>query len=291
MEEIEVKKIEDNTLASQYNFNTLVISGGGSKGFASLGAVQYLYDNGYMKDITNYIGTSIGAIISYLLIIGMKPDEITAYLCTHKITEKLKHFNLVAMIHRQGALSFSILQDTLEKITIDKVGYHLTLKDIKQKFNKNFVAVTYNLSEDKIEYLSDETYPDMPCLTALRMSANIPLLFEDFKYYNKYYCDGGIINNFPIEYFDKDENIIFGINLKSEEKYSPDVNIAEYFYKLITIPLDKYVEYKIENCSNRCKILEIKLKNLNITKLDVDNHQKLELFSEGYEICKKYFEI
>ena len=84
----------------------------------------------------------------------------------------------------------------------------------------------------------------MPCLTAIRMSANIPLLFEDYKYYNKYYCDGGIINNFPIDYFDKDDNIIFGINLKSEDKYSIDDNIAEHFYKLINIPLNKYTQSK-----------------------------------------------
>ena len=102
------EEIIKNNLASQYNFNSLVLSGGGSKGFAMLGALQYLYDKGYMENIKNFIGTSIGGIISYLLIIGMTPVEIIVYLSTHKITDRLKHFNLVAMIDRKGALNFSI---------------------------------------------------------------------------------------------------------------------------------------------------------------------------------------
>lgn len=282
--------ITSNQLASQYNFNTLVLSGGGSKGFAMLGSIQYLYDKGYMDGVINFIGTSIGSIINYLLIIGMKPDEIVTYLCTHKITDKLKHFNLVSMINRGGAVSFSIIQETLEKITLEKVGYFLTLKDIKNKFNKHFVCVTYNLTEDKVEYLSHETYPDMPVLIALRMSANIPFIFEDFKYFNNYYIDGGILDNFPVEYFDRDDNVIVGINLKAEDKYNHEGNIVEYFLRVVQLPLNKYVEERVKKASHRCKIVELNIKDINITKFDINNHQKLELFSMGYEKIKNFFE-
>jgi len=284
------EEIIKNNLASQYNFNSLVLSGGGSKGFAMLGALQYLYDKGYMENIKNFIGTSIGGIISYLLIIGMTPIEIIVYLSTHKITDRLKHFNLVAMIDRKGALNFSILSEAIEKITLEKVGYHLTMKDIPKKYGKNLVLTTYNLTEDKIEYLTAESHPDLPCLIALRMTANLPFIFEDFKYYNNFYIDGGVIDNFPIDYFDKDDNIIFGINLKSIDKFKSQDNTAEYFLKLISVPLNKWVENKINNVSSRCKILQIDCDNLSITKFDVNNHEKLELFSKGYEVNKKYFE-
>ena len=40
-------EIIKNNLESQYNFNCLVLSGGGSKGYSMLGALQYLYDKGY----------------------------------------------------------------------------------------------------------------------------------------------------------------------------------------------------------------------------------------------------
>lgn len=293
-EQIELNKdndiINQNKIASSYCFNTLVLSGGGSKGFASLGTLQYLLDKGYLDNVRNFIGTSIGAIINYLIIIGMKPDEIITYLCTHRITDKMKFFNLMAMINRQGALNFSILQEALEKITIEKVGYYLTLKDITSKYNKRFIAVTYNLTDDKAEYLSDETYPDMPVLIALRLTSNLPFIFEDFKYFGKYYVDGGIIDNFPIDYLDKDDNIIVGINLKADDKFKIEDNIAEHFLKIINVPLTKWTEEKIKKSSYRCKILEIEVKNIKITNFDVNNHDKLELFSQGYEIAKNYFE-
>lgn len=281
---------EQNEIASQYNFNTIILSGGGSKGFAMLGALQYMYDRGYMDHVLNFAGTSIGGIIAYLLIIGMTPIEIVVYLCKHKITDRLKHFNLVAMLQRQGAINFSIISDALEKLTIEKVGYLLTMKDIPKRFNKKLVVTTYNLTENKVEYLSDENYPDLPCLTALKMTASIPFIFEEVKYFNKYYIDGGILENFPIEYFDKDNNVIFGVNLRSIDIFNPESNIAQYFMKIIQIPLNKWTENRVNNASKRCKILEIQLDNMEITKFDVNNHEKLELFSKGYELNKNYFE-
>ena len=46
--------------------------------------------------------------------------------------------------------------------------------------------------------LSHETYPDMKLLTAISMSIAIPFLFQPVLYKNVYYCDGGLVNNFPI---------------------------------------------------------------------------------------------
>ena len=65
-------------------YKNVVISGGAIKGIASLGALQYLVDNQFicLQDTLNYIGTSVGGIISYLLIIGYTPIEIFVKICT-----------------------------------------------------------------------------------------------------------------------------------------------------------------------------------------------------------------
>ena len=77
-------------------YDTLVLSGSSIKGFAFLGALQYLYENNKLN-IDNYIGTSAGAIISYLLIIGYTPIEIFLDICTNQTIEKMQHFNIVAI--------------------------------------------------------------------------------------------------------------------------------------------------------------------------------------------------
>ena len=50
------------------DFDTLVLSGGSSKGILILGALQYAYDNFLLNKIYKYIGTSIGSIICFFFI-------------------------------------------------------------------------------------------------------------------------------------------------------------------------------------------------------------------------------
>ena len=75
-------------------YTTLVLSGGGVKGILMLGAIQYMIDNRLLEKTTTYIGTSVGAMIGYLLAIGYTPIEIVAYLCNHGNSSELTNFDI-----------------------------------------------------------------------------------------------------------------------------------------------------------------------------------------------------
>ena len=57
-------------------YSTLLLSGGSVKTFASIGALQYLYDKNLICNVETLVGTSAGAILCYLLAIGYTPGEI-----------------------------------------------------------------------------------------------------------------------------------------------------------------------------------------------------------------------
>ena len=95
------------------DYDTIVIAGGSSKGILTLGALQYAYDNYILHDIKTYIGTSSGSIICFLILIGYTPIEIITYLCTHQLLERLHHFNIMAMLNGNGAISFSSIYEEL----------------------------------------------------------------------------------------------------------------------------------------------------------------------------------
>lgn len=272
-------------------FDTLVIAGGSTKGILTLGALQYAYDNYILKKINIFIGTSSGSIICFLLLIGYTPIEIITYLCTNQLLEKLQNFNIVAMLNGNGAISFSSIYEQLEKMTIDKLGYLPTFKDIKDNFNKTLICVTYNLSDDKTEYISYLNNPNLPCLIALKMSANLPLIFEKYKYGDKFYIDGGISDNFPIDMGDKYGNKVIGLLINEDEKISNiDDNILEYIYKLIFIPMSQNTEYKVLNASKKCKIIRLDYPKLKFFNFNIKSKEKLDIFSSGYEQMKKQFE-
>lgn len=272
-------------------YNTLVLSGGGVKGFSILGVLQYMYDKHFLDSITTYSGASIGAMISYLLAIGCTPTEILVYICTKKINQKF-NVNILNMIQGEGVSSFMILQEHLEKMTIEKLGFFVTLKDVQDKFGKRLIFSTYNLDDDCVEYLTPESHPDLPCITALRMSSNVPLLFDKFKYMNKYYVDGGIYDNFPIEVVDKPENKIFGVTVtKTSNKTNlNDESLIEYILRLINIASTQNSKYFINKMKDKHHILELDTENVSsFLSLNIHSKQLLDLFSSGYNQAKEYF--
>lgn len=277
-----------NTPTLSY-YDTLVLSGCSSKGIVVLGALQYCYDNFLLKELKNYIGTSSGAIICYLLAIGYTPIEITVYICTHQLMEKMQNLNILAMLQGRGASSFNNVQEELEKMTIAKIGFLPTLNDLKTKYEKNLICVTYNVTEDKSENLSPETHPNLPCITALRMSANLPLIFEKFRYGENFYVDGGVFNNFPIDIGDEIGNKILGIHLTGDKKsfnQDADINTLEFIYKLIFIPIKQATAFKISRASDKCKILTLIYTKFKFFDFSINSPQKLDMFSSGFEQAK-----
>ena len=272
------------------DYNALVLSGGSAKGIVTLGAIQCAHDNFLLKGIKTYVGTSSGAMICYLLIIGYTPIEITVYICTNQLMEKMQHFNIVAMMQGRGASSYSYLQEHLEKMTIDKIGYLPTMADLYEKYDKRLVCVTHNLTESCTEYIDHETHPRIPCLTALRMSANLPLVFERYKYGHCLYVDGGLSDNFPIQIADTSETRTLGILIAPEKVGADDdieMNTLEFIYRLMFIPIRQATEYKIRQVSDRCKIVRLDYDKIKFFDFNVNSKDKLDMFTWGYQQMKE----
>ena len=81
------------------NIDTICISGGGIKGFCFIGALNYLISKNYIyiKNINNWCGTSIGAVICFLLSIGYTINEIENFNCGNVLSEFDGIFSKVAI--------------------------------------------------------------------------------------------------------------------------------------------------------------------------------------------------
>jgi predicted acylesterase/phospholipase RssA len=286
---------EDTAKDVHYEYDTLVISGGSTKGLLAFGALQYAIDNHLLKHVTTYVGTSIGSIISFMLAIGYSPTEVMVYICTHQLLEKMKHFNIVAMINGEGASSYAHIQEQIEKMTIAKIGYLPTLKNIREKFGKTLICITHNFSTCKTIELSPDSHPDLPCLTAIRMSSNLPFIFEKYKYGDHFFVDGGVANNFPIDVGDRVGKKILGIVLlgqsEKEENSNPDEGILADIYQLMFTPIKQAMEYRIANASNRCRIVKLRHPEHKLFNFNISATEKLNMFSNGYNTMRDEFNV
>lgn len=272
------------------NYDTLVISGGGVQGFLFLGALEYLNERNYLCNLKNYIGTSVGALTCYMLAIGYTPREIIIYICTNRALDKLNDFNLTNMINGEGATSWIYIEEHIQKMTIKKIQKLITLKELYDQFSKKLVCMTYNITRGITEEINYENYPDMPCTIAIRLSCNLPFVFEDFEYLNSYYVDGGITNNFPIDVGEKLGEKVIGLYIDNKKKgfERKEKSTLQYFYELIKININESVEEKIKKVDKKkTKLISIVPENGVTFNFNLKVSEKLNIFSSGYQQIKK----
>lgn len=269
-------------------YDTLVLAGGAIRGFALLGAIQYLQDRGWLQKIRKFIGTSIGAIIGYLICIGYSPVEIMVVLCQKDFFERLASLDLVKIIHGKGAISFNVLRDVLERMTIKKIGRFITLKELYDNYGKILICSTYNWTRQRNEYLNMETAPHLPCLVALQMTSSLPFLFEPVEYERCLYIDGGVSDNFSLHQCSPEDRVL-GINLvdttpyhEEEESHSEkDMSFFMMWMKLMRIPVEQLESIRNEHV--HAKVIRIDCSNFSPLELTISNTDKFDLFSRGYE--------
>lgn len=292
---------EDKTL-HVIEYDTLVISGSAIKLFTELGGVQCAYDEFLLSSVTNYIGTSSGAILNFLLSIGYSPVEITVYVLTNpSIFSNIENLNFYSMIHGSGGATFDTIYEHLERLSILKLGYVPTMLDLKEKHGINLVCVAYNRTKKEVEYLSSSTHPDLLSIMAVKMSSNLPFVFEECKYGNDSYIDGGVVDNFAIKHAESVGEKILGVYVDnkiensqsiSNKKSMTDSNFFEYLYEMIFIPIQYLQEKQIKEATSKTTIVKLDNEhNILFFDFKIDTKTKLDMFSSGYKQMKEFLQL
>src|SRR6185312_2731115 len=114
----------------------------------------------------------------------------------------------------KGNYFLKLMESYIEQKTRDgeKPGNgRATFRDLVEKYRDRHFKRLYvfgtNLTQQAVQKFSYETTPDMAVADAVRISMSIPFFFEA-RYFeqngnNDAYCDGGVLNNYPIDTFDK----------------------------------------------------------------------------------------
>ena len=69
--------------------DTLVLCGASINGIVLLGCLQYLHDKDCLQRIQNYVGTSSGGMLGYLLALRYTPIDIVSKIISSGFTERL----------------------------------------------------------------------------------------------------------------------------------------------------------------------------------------------------------
>lgn len=266
----------------------LVLSGGAFKGVGILGAVQCVYEMYTADRVSHFIGTSVGAIIGYLLCIGMSPLEIVHAFVESDIARVLSTEVKMEKIWSNSALlEFEHILEVLEVLTLRKHGRLFTLEDLWVELGKDLGCVTYNYSRQHTMLLHHTTTPTLSCLTAIRMSSSIPYVFDKCVHEGNIYLDGAVTDNFPMRFALKlGLTNIIGIAVNAPKTLPQELSAA----LIAILPIMENTKRTIRKYRRRFPVVDVALSEMGL-EFSMDLAQIMEMFSCGYRACRKKFRL
>jgi predicted acylesterase/phospholipase RssA len=206
-------------------FDEIIISSGGNKGIALIGALNKFFNYYPIQRIKYYTGTSIGALICLLLNIGYTINELNdiIFKIDFLVFQELKIVNLIDKLGLDEGNKFTNL---FKALVINKnLNINITFKELYVITNKVLTISVANISRGIVEYHNYLNTPDLNIILSLRMSMNVPILFCPILYNNNYYIDGALLEPFPYFYNKNTKKIGFWVFENYEFNFIKDNNV------------------------------------------------------------------
>lgn len=198
-----------------YQFKNLVFEGGGVKGIAYGGAVEVLEQLHITPQIERVAGTSAGAITAAMISLNYTAAEFTDIMLNlpfEKFEDGSDLGGPIRLIEHYGWFKGDYFLNLMESYIEAKTGDgRATFRDLAEKYRerrfKDLYVFGTDLSQQAVQEFSYRKTPDVAVADAVRISMSIPFFFEARLYEqdgeNNVYCDGGVLNNYPISTFDE----------------------------------------------------------------------------------------
>lgn len=249
------------------NIKCIVISGGGSMFYQMLGIFFELINNDNNFDINkvnHFFGVSAGSLLCLMLALNHNIESINKYfidrpwhnLIKTDIFQVLSSFNTCGIINKDILIKACDPMFKAKDLDISTI----TFAELYNKTNNTIHIFSTNITDGIIVDFSHITHPQWLLIDALQASMCIPTIIEPVIKDNKCYLDGGVVNNFPINFalktFKNDE--ILGIktqghikdeNQVSELKFDNILNFVAYilFQSHSKLIKQKYIRDKLDN--------------------------------------------
>ncbi len=238
----------------------VVLSGGGAKGVAHIGALKVIREAGIPIDII--AGTSMGSIVGGLSAIGYSPAQLDSmvraqdwtfilsdkvkwseqniterketetYILSIPLSKKLRRKASGGMI--QGINLYNLFQELT-------MGYHDSID-----FNKlpiPFACVSENIVNGTKHVFHNGVLP-----TAMRSSMAIPGVFTPMRQDSMVFVDGGMIDNFPVDVARAmGADVIIGIDVQNDLKSANELNsLTDVLFQIIDLTGQELYEKNIK---------------------------------------------
>ena len=246
--------------------DTLVLSGGGVRGVAMLGAISRLQAEGVLRDVHTVVGTSAGALMGALVATRCNLRASLDVISAHGY---VPDFDFGRLFKEYGLDSGRSLDDLVAALLPPGITFAHVLRDNGVRL----VVCATNLSTRTSEFFSADTHPDMSVALAIRMSCSVPLYFKAVSFNGSWYVDGSVSNNLPCDWaFSNGSTRVLGIALKA--RTSPINGIDAFLGALVEAAATTHA-------TSGAEVLELDGPGVSSLDFGAPRSQLLRLFTSG----------
>jgi predicted patatin/cPLA2 family phospholipase len=263
------------------DIDTLCFCSGGIQGIVLIGVLKQLLNNNFIdiKNIRTFSGSSIGAMLAFLMCINFTIDEIILFIISYDFNNIESEYNIENIFTSFGFNKGEIIETLFCKLLKHKLNKSdYTFMELYKITNKKLIIVGTNFTKGTEQIFSYKKTPTYSVIKALRISISIPIIFTPIKMNNDYFVDGALLNNFPINACNKKTTL--GLNL-----INPFENKLNSIQDVILGTLKILTTHKIYKSKY---IINIKIYDTNFTNFNVTPSYLLKLINHGEKIGQKY---
>lgn len=262
------------------SYRSIVLSGGGTRGIAQLGAIHALNKKGKIDNVGSYYGTSAGSIFALLLLIGYSATDILEIVSSFDF-EKLMNFDFGNLIGGFGLDDGTKIVDAIKVILHHKLDVEdVSFQELYEITGKNLTVAATHVENGNAVYFNRQFTPDHSVIRAIRKSFSIPYLFTPVIEEDGTYVDGAFTNNYPIDQVD-DVTEAVGIFVKNESTIGKINDLEEYTMALFNMSVQKMTRAQANLHQDQTIFIEFDGEALVNYKLT--NEEKRNMFNIGYE--------
>ena len=177
-----------------YDCKHIILSGGGTKGFAYIGLTKILKEYEIYDKLETILGFSVGSIFSIALLLKMSYQELSEIVLRTDFFKSLINIetnNVLNFTHNKGLINGDKIKNFIKEMIKTKTDKEdLTFLESYQLTNITLGISVTNLTTKQLNMITYKTDPELSIADAVVMSCSIPLLFEPYKYNNCLYVDG-----------------------------------------------------------------------------------------------------
>ena len=281
-----------------YDVKYLSLSGGGTKGYAYLGALLSLDRSFFNRKRNLYSqlegvsGTSIGAVFALFVVLGLRGYQLAKEVCNSNIADSMKQFNIQNLIDMYGLCSTTMFQKIIFDVLERNVGKgDVTFQELFDITRKHYVCTLSNVNTGRPEYHSHLSTPNYKIYESVTASMCVPLLFAPCIINNQCYVDGGLSDNCPFAVFPIRETFIINLSNAHDSDSHVDISSLQLYILRIIMNVCEMFDVRLFDRipqSERKRVLKIQFRDLVPYDLSIDPHTKKKLAKLGASAVEKF---